>query len=172
MSVNNKNIIQLNNDLFNYAWTGNNAEITKLLTAGADINSRHTDLQATPLYAATKNNQISTVELLVQKGADVEIPNTSGETPFYLTTLNCAPEIAKILIKAQANIEVIVNGHKPIYAAMHSVCFPVIELLINSNAELYSDDTSYEVRTAIFGASFLYEHDKDKYDEITAGSRM
>jgi len=60
------------------------AAVRLLLDAGADV-TRATDTGDTALHAAAASNQPAVIELLVQRGAQVNAKNKNGQTPLTLT---------------------------------------------------------------------------------------
>jgi hypothetical protein len=76
------------------AWCGRFAVVEKLIQQGAGINKRCMDFNATPLFWAIhglksddKNNirdYLECVKILIQSGADKNIPNGGGKTVFDL----------------------------------------------------------------------------------------
>jgi len=85
------NQAQLNNMLFNAAWAGDNAVIISLLAQGADINSRHTELQATSLYAAVKNNQPDTAQIVA--GGEKEFFQQIHEAEYEMKYVEICGEV-------------------------------------------------------------------------------
>lgn len=76
------------------AWCGRDTVVRRLIQEGADINKLCIDFKATPLFWAVhglkngdKNNiptYLECINLLVQAGADKNIPNGEGKTVFDL----------------------------------------------------------------------------------------
>ena len=76
------------------AWCGRSKVVSKLIEVGADINKLCIDFKATPLFWAVLGlkrghkkefqNHLECVTLLVQAGADRNIPNVDGKTVFDL----------------------------------------------------------------------------------------
>ncbi len=76
------------------AWCGRDNLVRILLKNGAEINRRCIDFEATPLFWAVhglkkgdKNNvhnQLECARILIQSGADKDIPNKEGRTVFDL----------------------------------------------------------------------------------------
>ena len=76
------------------AWCGRSKVVSKLIEVGADINKLCIDFKATPLFWAVLGlkrghkkefqNYLECVTLLVQAGADRNIPNVDGKTVFDL----------------------------------------------------------------------------------------
>jgi ankyrin repeat protein len=73
--------------------------IKLLLNAGADINSKHCDFDATPLHTAVWFNRSDSVKSLKEHGAKLDIPNSLGSIPLHLATcihdLACLEELLK-----------------------------------------------------------------------------
>ncbi|MGK2860385.1 MAG: ankyrin repeat domain-containing protein [Chitinophagaceae bacterium] len=76
------------------AWCGRDNVVRKLLKNGAEINRQCIDFEATPLFWAIhglkkgdKNNihnQLECARILIQSGADKDIPNKEGKRVFDL----------------------------------------------------------------------------------------
>src|SRR3989339_492603 len=70
----------------------------------------------TPLYQACSKNCKDIVELLINKGADVNIANKNGETPLYWTCSNGCKNITELLINKGADVNIAnKNGETPLY---------------------------------------------------------
>jgi ankyrin repeat protein len=84
------------------------AEIaTMLLDAGADINARNRHKVFgpgnSPLSAATYQQRLDVVRLLIERGADVNQGDNAGFTPLHLAAANGYLEIARRLLDAGAD---------------------------------------------------------------------
>jgi ankyrin repeat protein len=76
------------------AWCGRDKVVSRLIEQGAEINKKCIDFKATPLFWAVhglKNgdndntsNHLACVKILLQSGADKNIPNADGNTVFDL----------------------------------------------------------------------------------------
>ena len=76
------------------AWCGRDKVVKRLVQEGAEINKKCIDFKATPLFWAVHglksgdkndmNNYVECVRILVQAGADKNIPNVDGNTAFDL----------------------------------------------------------------------------------------
>jgi uncharacterized protein len=75
------------------AWCGRPVLVERLILAGAEINKRCIDFMATPLFWAIHGSHqadnimedyMLCVKLLIQAGADKNIPNVEGKTIFDL----------------------------------------------------------------------------------------
>ncbi|CBY32418.1 unnamed protein product [Oikopleura dioica] len=102
-----------------------------------DLNS--TDVRGqTPVFAAAKYNHISSLEILLENGADPNGSAESAESPLHVSVRDGMPEVASILLKYGASpdgerpgLEHRVNfGTIPIYTAIVYDQFQIfIELL-------------------------------------------
>jgi ankyrin repeat protein len=74
----------LNDRLLGACATGNLSEIKKCLSQGADVNYKSHSLDAsTPLIWAVRERQERAVTLLLESGADPNIPNGEGKTALF-----------------------------------------------------------------------------------------
>ena len=94
--------------LFALTWAKHDSvvEIAKLLVrAGADVEAS-ADTQVgylTPLIlAAAKPNQLETLALLIEAGADVKAIDKMGRTPIYNARLRRRAEVVDLLVEAGA----------------------------------------------------------------------
>ena len=95
-------------DLY-FAVCGKNYEIVKmLLELGVDLESdiRH---EQNPFIEAVENNLSEIVELFLQKGASPD-SYTYGRTSLHIATANKDIQMANILLKYNANVNVRTNG--------------------------------------------------------------
>ncbi len=92
-----------NESPYDLAKSGNRKALNRLLENGLDINhqNRH---QKTLLYGAVEGRQLSTVQFLIQKGAQVNINYIEGHGPLKEAIIRKEEEIAVLLIVAGANI--------------------------------------------------------------------
>lgn len=86
--------------------TGNTAAIQRYVAKGADVNAKDGKFGVTPLTWAVLGRQIDAVELLVQKGADVNAGNEDGNTPLHTAAFLGEYEIAHLLIKNGADVNI------------------------------------------------------------------
>jgi len=83
------------------AFDGDIKAIKKHLDAGTDVNAKDED-GYTPLYAVASFDQKKIAELLIAKGADVNV-NVDG-TPLHHAVLKGRKEIAELLVAAGADV--------------------------------------------------------------------
>jgi hypothetical protein len=104
--------------------------VTLLVDAGADIFAS-SEMDETILSAATKRGSLSTVQLLLGRGAMPTTRNRRGNTMLHDVTLSRNAEVFGFLLEAGLNIEATDNdGKTPLhYAAECNRTDCVIELL-------------------------------------------
>ena len=113
-------------------------EMMQLLTSkGADVNARSIDRDyqrhvtaegrpksldsggLTPLLYATRENCVACVEVLLKKGADIDLPDPDGVSPLLVAIMNTNWDLAKQLIVAGADVnQWDIYGEAPLFAAV------------------------------------------------------
>ena len=93
------------NSIWSAARTGDIKAIKQQLAKSVDVNAKDSKFGVTPLSWATLLGQIKTVELLIQKGADVNARNKDGATPLHIAAFLGQYEIAELLIQNGANVD-------------------------------------------------------------------
>ena len=84
-------------------------DIMKLLiNAHADINAKEKVNLWTALISAAGENQLAAVELLIEAGANVDFKDKWGRTALIVAAERGFPTIAKALIDANADVNVII----------------------------------------------------------------
>jgi ankyrin repeat protein len=79
------------------AFNGDEAGISRLIIAGADIDAR-LNTGGTPLHLAAYNGHVRVVRLLVEHGARVNVRTKAGVTPLDWARRNGHEEVAQLLI--------------------------------------------------------------------------
>lgn len=87
---------------------GDIAKVNTLLKS-VDANSQDEDGN-TPLMVAAQDGNVEVIKLLLKKKSSLETKNKIGDTALSLAVGGDQPEAAKILIKAGANVDVLVGG--------------------------------------------------------------
>jgi Ankyrin repeats (3 copies) len=78
--------------------------IKSLINAGADINYHTPNDGSTPLIIATKNGDLKTIILLLEKGAEINATDHDGATALTWALFNNKRDIAKLLLDKRAKI--------------------------------------------------------------------
>jgi ankyrin repeat protein len=111
--------------------------IALLADHGADLNvaSTHRDYQRritaegrpksldsggfTPLLYAARENCLKCVDVLLEKGADIDLPDPDGVSPLHLAVMNANWDVAKRLIEAGADVnQWDIFGEAPLFTAV------------------------------------------------------
>lgn len=77
-----------------------------LINSGADINSCESYLKETPLHrlCARANPRMEIIQLLLGRGAKVNIENVAGKTPIFYCNFSYSVELLDLLVKHGADI--------------------------------------------------------------------
>ena len=109
-----------------------------LIALGADVNAQRTDDKMTPLYLASSWNHYVAVRLLLEHGADANIPNVKGYSPLHVAASNGFFNVVRLLLDYGADVNIPdIDGYTPFHYAASQGC-NLIELLIEkvSNVNL------------------------------------
>ena len=82
---------------------GHKKIVEKLLNADADLEVKTKTPMNTALHYASRSNQASIVELLLQRGAKVDVKKKDLKTPLMLAAKNGYAEVVEMLLKYQAD---------------------------------------------------------------------
>lgn len=128
-----------------------NFELTRFyLSRGADVNphiqnniddSQSQTHSMTPLHRAVQGDSLNIVTLLVEHGADLNIPDDHGVTPLHYAVGNCNVEISRYLISQGAALS---REDKYERTELHTACvmgmYDVANLLIDAGADVSAQD--------------------------------
>jgi ankyrin repeat protein len=108
-----------------------------LISKGADVNARSTDRDyqrhvtaegrpksldsggLTPLLYAARENCQACVEVLLERGADIDLPDPDGVSPLLVAIMNANWDLAKQLIQAGADVnQWDIFGESPLFNAV------------------------------------------------------
>lgn len=101
--------------IWSAAKDGDNAQIERLLKAGIEVDSRLGRKQLTPLHVAALYGHADTVELLLDKEANVTKVDAHGNTVLHMAAFLGHEPVAKLLLARGANAdETNAMGHTPL----------------------------------------------------------
>jgi uncharacterized protein len=80
---------------------GNDAEVARLISAGANVNQRDYERNDTPLHAASEKGSVNAAKLLLKAGADTHAVGCCNDTPFTRAVRRQHLDVAKILLDAE-----------------------------------------------------------------------
>ncbi|KNC47506.1 uncharacterized protein AMSG_11713 [Thecamonas trahens ATCC 50062] len=99
------------------------------------IINQHTDTGWTALHHAAYNNDVESIALLLEAGAQLEARDRIGATPLYVACLSGHTEAAAVLVDANAEIDTRKDeGWTPLLAACHYGFAAVVGLLLEAGA--------------------------------------
>ena len=130
------------------------ADVVKsLLDAGASPNAVDSDDEWRPIHYAARDGYKEIVELLLDRGSDVDPKTTSGNTPLSLAAGNGFSGIVELLILRGASIDTVDHlGRKPIHRAKN---VDVMKLLLERGADVDEETVSDSPRTPLYFAILL-----------------
>lgn len=111
--------------------TGKVAEVESLVEAGADINGANTTGQ-TPLHLAVANGNAEMVRVLLEDGAELDLPDASEQcSALHVAAQNGDVDIVKLLVRYGADLEACTRRQQtPLHlAALHGHPGVVAQLL-------------------------------------------
>lgn len=120
--------------LFSASQVGDFVRVEELIMQGADVNSLHSQLQATSLYIASQNGHTKVVELLLTNKANPEIC-WGSMSPLFMAVQNKHKDIARLLLKYGASSETGKSaGVTALYIAVTQEDDESVELLLEYKA--------------------------------------
>ena len=100
-----------------------------------DVNARG-GRSMTPLHAAVWKRHPGVAMLLMERGADLQSPDSSGQTPLHIASYCRSVEVTSLLINggADPNAEEF-NGETPLYLASERGHVEIVRLLLDHGAD-------------------------------------
>lgn len=104
------------------------------LLKDSDINTVNSSKE-TLLHVAAENGHLSIAELLIQKGARLDLQNDAGHTALHRAASRGHTELMKTLVKAGAPIHTLdLKGKTPIHLAAENRHLKSVKLLVEEEA--------------------------------------
>jgi ankyrin repeat protein len=114
-----------------------NLEALTALIAGMDVNQRDKRSSTTALEHAVKNANREMVQLLLSRGANVNLKNAEGETVLMMLDNDATCDLAWDLINAGADVNVKDdNGNTALMQAATSGSLETLKVLLDAGAEV------------------------------------
>lgn len=108
--------------LFHVAYLGNIKVLKLLLNSGIDVNSINDETGDTALMYAIGWSQDEIVDVLIEKGANVNFKSRSDEIPlFYAITCNYNPKIVELLLENGADVAYSTKNQSSAYHMLSKV---------------------------------------------------
>lgn len=150
-----ENIEKWFSELMEEIKAGNTDLVAELLRAGHDVNKLSEEDRLSPLSLACQCGRLEIAKLLLEHGADVNIPGPEGQTPLHLlcgAEERCSDmvELGNLLISHGASIDAADNmGKTPVLRACESEDHKLVHLLCsagcNVNIHDYNGDSAIKV---------------------------
>jgi len=136
-------------ELYQAAFAGNMETLTTALHQGLDANELYKDFS--PIYAATQNNKLEAVKLLLEFGAN---PNRNGNgSPLYASVSTRNPELVRVLISGGAIVDLGVGTFTPLYLACQLGYPEMVTVFCESGADVNkSNGEIYQLTTPLYTA--------------------
>ena len=124
-------------DIYDAAYNGNIEAVKQHIAAGTDVNAKD-NIGRTPLHGAVVDGHKDVVELLIAKGADIELRcTTCGGTALGHAASGGHKEIIELLIEKGADVNAKSKGETtPLHFATSRGHKEVAELLIAKGADV------------------------------------
>jgi ankyrin repeat protein/glyoxylase-like metal-dependent hydrolase (beta-lactamase superfamily II) len=123
--------------LFFISYFGLDGWIEPIILQGAKIDSPSGPLGSTPLLAAVKGGHQKSVDVLLAKGAHLDIRDLTGDTPLLLAARDGRTEIVRLLLaKGASQNEKDAMGSTPLHLAALNGDKALVEFLISKGAPL------------------------------------
>jgi ankyrin repeat protein len=110
-----------------------------LLEAGAQVNPRDKNL-ATPLFDALSSPQpLNMLDLLLDAGADADIPNAEGKIPLHTAAESAAVPVIRQLIEATENPNrPDARGYQPLHRACEKNSVDAVQTILFERVAVFS----------------------------------
>ncbi|WP_341761083.1 ankyrin repeat domain-containing protein [Candidatus Tisiphia endosymbiont of Thecophora atra] len=124
-------------ELCKAAQQGRIENVKLLLSQGHYINEQDDNIRATPLHYAAYHGYVKIVKLLLDTGAELNIPNRYGRTPLHDAAEKGYVDIVELLLNKGAKINAQDNDcNTPLHWAASFVRVNIVELLLDKGADL------------------------------------
>lgn len=125
-------------------FSNNYRDVRKGIDLGADVNAVLRG--STPIYDASRKNNVEILYLLINRGADVN-KVCHGETPLHKVVQFGNQKFAQALLKAGAkpNIKDSIRGNTPLHYAVGRNDKAMIALLMSYGADMYIENNMGDV---------------------------
>jgi len=101
-----------------------------------DVLEARDSARNTPLFLAIQDANATMVNLLIQKGANVNAQNLSGQTPLHVAVATGSLAMVKLLLAAKADVNALDGqGNAPLHGLVVTFSQAIGETLLNAGAD-------------------------------------
>ncbi|TGQ69340.1 c-type cytochrome [Mesorhizobium sp. M00.F.Ca.ET.186.01.1.1] len=112
---------------------GDVAGVTSALDKGAAINEID---GVTALYIACEGGNVELAKLLINRGADINLPVSWQRTPLYAANKGGYADIVKLLLDNGANPNQVAKAQTPLHVAAEKGCLQCVIHLVDAGADV------------------------------------
>jgi ankyrin repeat protein len=143
---------------------------TRLVTATPDeLNAQDPDIGDAALHYSAERNNPDLARMLIEHGADLNLPNNYGRTPLHLAVMYQSTSVAEVLLDAGAEVETKDQwGETPLNQASNTVHI-LSTILVESGAILPVKRSSLN---ALLEQAVMYGNEKAVRRLVTAGAEI
>lgn len=120
-------------DLTDLAKGGDLAAVAGALDSGADVNEID---GVTALYVAVEAGNIELTKLLIDRGADVNLPVKFKRTPLYAAAFGGFPDLVKLLLDSGADPMQLAKSQTVLHVAADNGCLQCAIHLVEAGADV------------------------------------
>ncbi|TIO52666.1 MAG: c-type cytochrome [Mesorhizobium sp.] len=112
---------------------GDVAGVASALDKGAAVNEVD---GVTALYIACEGGNVEIAKLLIDRGADMNLPVSWQRTPLYAANKGGYADIVKLLLDRGANPNQVAKSQTPLHVAAEKGCLQCVIHLVNAGADV------------------------------------
>jgi cytochrome c len=120
-------------NLTDLAQSGDLAAVAGALDSGADVNEVD---GVSALYVAVEAGNIELAKLLIDRGADVNLPVKFKRTPLYAAVFGGFPDLVKLLLDSGADPMQLAKSQTVLHVAADNGCLQCVTYLVQAGAEV------------------------------------
>jgi ankyrin repeat protein len=142
----------IDEELIEVAAENDLAEVSRLLSVGADANAKD-NLGETPLHWASKNGHSQAVIELLEHGADVNAKDNVGIIPLHAASLKEHMQVFRALLDHGANVDAReIDGWTPLHNAASRDHLVIVKALVTVGADILaaSNDGNLPIHLAVY----------------------
>ncbi len=150
------------------AQAGHDTIVKYLISKGANVNSKSTYFQFSPLISTIKNDYLKTAEILIRNGANVDAQDVFGRTALHYTAMYGFDASADMLLYYDANPEIKdVTGYTPVCYAVEDIRDTVLSILlgkgVSTDIRVRDSSTLFHLAAGVGNLEFLRKLKNEYY---------